>query len=350
MRSRSSWWGRKRVATKASAASARPTKKTGWMASASSTGPAAPALSPCRRAVMIAPMTVTPTVAPTMRENCADAVATPIIRRGAADPPPAPPLPEDEGRRQHGAQDEQADDRRRRPRRLDAARDGGVEAARGGAGEEEGAHDVDRVAFPLLALPEAEPDDDQGDRRDRQADEERPPPGGAVRDPAARGRPEHRRDGEDATREALPLAAAAGRDDVADHGDGERDEAAGAQSLHRAPGDQELERRREASEHGAGREEEDPEDEERPASVQVGELPVEGDGDRHAEHVGGEDPRVLLEPAQVRDDPRRRRGDDRLVQRRDEHAEHESGEDDQRAALAERVDGAVIHIRYATKV
>jgi hypothetical protein len=73
-------------------------------------------------------------------------------------------------------------------------------------------------------------------------------------------------------------------------------------------------------EHGAGREEDDPEDEEGPAPVQVGELPVERHGNRHAEHIGGEDPGVLLEPAQVLDDPRRGGGDDRLVQRRDEHA------------------------------
>ncbi len=36
-------------------------------------------------------------------------------------------------------------------------------------------------------------------------------------------------------------------------------------------------------------------------------------------------------------------GDDRLVERRQKHAEHEPEEDDQGSALAERIDGAVIH-------
>ena len=85
------------------------------------------------------------------------------------------------------------------------------------------------------------------------------------------------------------------------------------------------------------------EQEERPPPVDVGELPVQRDGHCRAEHVGGEDPRVVLEAAEVAGDLRQGGGDDRLVERGEEHAEHEPEEDDQGPALAEGIDGAVIH-------
>jgi hypothetical protein len=45
----------------------------------------------------------------------------------------------------------------------------------------------------------------------------------------------------------------------------------------------------------------------------------------------------VLEAAEVADDARQRRRHDRLVQRRQQHPEHQPGEHDQRAAAAEQV-------------
>ena len=87
----------------------------------------------------------------------------------------------------------------------------------------------------------------------------------------------------------------------------------------------------------------DPDEEERAPPVDVRELPVQRYGHGRSEHVRREDPRVVLEAAQVLRDAREGGGDDRLVERRQEHAEHEPEEDDQGAALAEWIDGAVIH-------
>ena len=58
----------------------------------------------------------------------------------------------------------------------------------------------------------------------------------------------------------------------------------------------------------------------------------------------------MLKAPEVSDDPRQGGSDDGLVERGEEHPEHQPEEDDQRAALAQRIDGAVIHIRYVTKV
>ena len=74
------------------------------------------------------------------------------------------------------------------------------------------------------------------------------------------------------------------------------------------------------------------------------------DRDGRPEHVRGEDPGVVLKAAEIPDDARERGRHDCLVERCEEHREHQPREDDDRAPLAEWVDGAVIHIRYATKV
>jgi hypothetical protein len=204
-----------------------------------------------------------------------------------------------------------------------------------------------RAARPAL---ESEPHDGKRGGGERQVHEEAPAPGGVVGQPASDGRPEDRRRGEDRAEKALPLSSPAWRDDVANGGDRKRDQAACAEPLDRTSCDQHLHRPREPADHGPEREERDAQEEERPAAVDVRELPVQRDGHRRAEHVRGEDPRVVLEATEIGDDARQSGRDDRLVEGGEQHAEHEPKEDDQRAALAERVNGAVIHIRYVTKV
>jgi hypothetical protein len=51
----------------------------------------------------------------------------------------------------------------------------------------------------------------------------------------------------------------------------------------------------------------------------------------------------VLEAPEVVRDAREGGGDDRLVERGQEHPEHEPEEDDQRAALTEWIDRGVIH-------
>ena len=77
-----------------------------------------------------------------------------------------------------------------------------------------------------------ERDDDERDTADRQVDEEDPAPGRVVDDEPADRRPDDRRRGEHRADQPLPLAPVARRDDVADHGEREREQAAGADPLH----------------------------------------------------------------------------------------------------------------------
>jgi hypothetical protein len=199
------------------------------------------------------------------------------------------------------------------------------------------------VLFRRRSADEAEPDHDERNRSEREIDEEAPAPGRVVREPAAHRGAEHGRGREDGSGEALPLAAETGRDDVADRGDRQWDEAACAEALDRAAGDQHPHRHRESADDRADGEERDSEQEERPAAVDVRQLSVQRHGDGGAQHVRREDPGVMLESAEIGGDPRQGGGDDRLVEGRKQHAEHEPEEHDQGPALAERIDRAVIH-------
>jgi hypothetical protein len=72
---------------------------------------------------------------------------------------------------------------------------------------------------------------DQGGQADRQVDVEDPAPARPVGQPAAEQRPGHRRDAEHGPEVALVAAALAGRDDVADDAEGDREQPAAADAL-----------------------------------------------------------------------------------------------------------------------
>ena len=95
-----------------------------------------------------------------------------------------------------------------------------------------------------------------------------------------------------------------------------------------------------AADDRARHEDQDPGDEERPPAVDVRQPPVDRHGDGRGEHVRREDPRVVLEPAEVRDDARQGGRDDRLVEDRQEHAEQHAGERGDRRPVREQVAGA----------
>ena len=64
------------------------------------------------------------------------------------------------------------------------------------------------------------------------------------------------------------------------------------------------------------------------APVLVAELAVQRRHDRLGEQVGRDDPGEVVEAAEVADDRRQRRRDDRAVERGEQHHEHEAREDD----------------------
>jgi len=57
----------------------------------------------------------------------------------------------------------------------------------------------------------------------------------------------------------------------------------------------------------------------------------------------------MLEAAEVADDPRQRRRDDRLVQGREQHPEQQARENDQRPEAAEQVGAIVAQRKEAGK-
>jgi hypothetical protein len=140
---------------------------------------------------------------------------------------------------------------------------------------------------------------------------------------------------------ALVLATLTQRDDIGDHrGRGHR-EAARPDSLHRTPGNQpahvlgETAGRR-CDHEDAGRELED-----QLASEQVAELSGEHRGDGVGQQIGRHDPAQMSGTAQVTDDGRQRGGHDRLVQRREQHAEQHGDED--------QVHPPTIHLRWGLR-
>jgi hypothetical protein len=111
-----------------------------------------------------------------------------------------------------------------------------------GRGEQGSAEVVDPVSFLDLPRVEAHPHHDQRESGERKADEEGPAPGRVVGDPAAGGGADHGGNAEDDAHQALPLSALSGRNHVADHGDPEWDQPAGAETLDGAAGNQHLHR------------------------------------------------------------------------------------------------------------
>ena len=79
-----------------------------------------------------------------------------------------------------------------------------------------------------------------------------------------------------------------------------------------------------------------------PAPVEVAELPVERDRRDTGEQVGREDPRVDVQPAEVGDDRRRRRRDDRLVERGEDRDQHQAAVDREHAAERQLVPGRAV--------
>jgi hypothetical protein len=150
-----------------------------------------------------------------------------------------------------------------------------------------------------------------------------------VHEEPADQRADDRRDAEDRAERALVLAALPRRHDVADDRLGQHQQAAAADALDRAEGDELAHVPRLAAQGRAGQEDHDRAEEEVLAAVLVAKLAPDLRRRGRGEQVRGHHPGQVRQAAEVVDDRRQRGGDDRLVERGEQQREHERAVDDQ---------------------
>ena len=148
-----------------------------------------------------------------------------------------------------------------------------------------------------------------------------------VGEQPAEQRPDDGGDPEDRSQRTLVLASFAQRNDVGDQRRRGDHEPTGADALHRAPRDEPRHGARGGTHEGRDDEDRRADLEDELAAEQVTELAGEHDRDGVGDQVGGDDPGDVASAAEVADDGRQRRGHDRLVERGQQHAEHDRAED-----------------------
>src|SRR5690606_1592571 len=131
-------------------------------------------------------------------------------------------------------------------------------------------------------------DHDHGDEGYRHVDEEDPAPADRVRYQAAGEWTDDAREAEDRPRESLVGAALTRREDVTDRGERHRDEGAATEALQAADDDELGHVLREPAERGGRAEQQDPEDQDPLAAVDVRELAVYRERDGGSQRVSGE--------------------------------------------------------------
>ena len=236
-------------------------------------------------------------------------------------------LDQREQREQCGAADDRGEHPRSAPRVARAAEARVEDHAGQARGEDDRAEPVDPMPLCHLLRLEGGRDHRQRSRAERQVDVEDPPPREVVDEEAAEQRPYDDGRAEHAAEQALVAAAVARRYEVADDRHRHDDQAAAAEPLHGAEGDQLRHGLRRPAESGAGQEDHERDLQDAFAAVDVAELAVQRADHGRGEQVGGHDPGEVLQPAQVADDRRQRRRHDRLVERRDEEHEEQRAED-----------------------
>ncbi len=236
------------------------------------------------------------------------------------------PFDGDEGRQQDGGEHGETDDLRGAPAPGRTAEGGDEDQAGRDGRDEEGAEVVDDVLLAADRDVQDGRDDDERDDADRQVDVEHPAPAEVLGEEPAEEGAQHARDAEDGAEEALVLSALARGDQVADDRHRQHHEAAAAQPLERPEADELRHVLGDPAEGRADQEDHDRGLEELLAAVLVAELAPERGRGRGGQQIGGHHPRQVVEPAQLADDRRERRGDDGLVEGREQHAE-EQGSD-----------------------
>ncbi len=172
-----------------------------------------------------------------------------------------------------------------------------------------------RLRIARLADPARRQHDDQ--RRDRDVEEEDPAPGGVRGDPAARHRPDRRRDGAPGRPGADGGAALFGGKTGADERQASRHEERRARALNGPGGDEEPDPRRGATGRRGEREHHHPRREDGPPPQPIAERAADQNQRRQQECIGLDDPLQLTDRrAQAPLHDRERDVDDRAVEER----------------------------------
>ena len=236
------------------------------------------------------------------------------------------PLLGDEQPDQHDPDDPEPEDRRRPPRVLAPAPRGQQDDRADTRRQQRRAEIVDRVPLRRRVQVQAEDDDQHRDHAHGQVHVEHPAPRERLDEEAAQQRAGDARHREHGADQAHVAPAVARRNDVGDDRLRAHHQPARAEPLHGAERDQLAHRLAQPAQHRAGDEDQDRDEEHGLAPVHVAELAVERRRGGRREQVGRDHPRQVLEAAELADDRRQRRRHDRLIERGEEHAEHQRGE------------------------
>ena len=170
--------------------------------------------------------------------------------------------------------------------------------------------------------------DDRDDRK-RHADQENPPPAEArgFRQITPDDGTGHAGKSPDRTEESLHACSLLQGEEISEHGEHNGTDGAGTQPLDGPHGDQLAHRHRRTREDRAEREEDQAEEQNSFAAIEIRELAIDRRADGRGEEIGRDDPRVNVETAELGDDRRHGRRDDQLFHGGDRHGHEQRGGD-----------------------
>ena len=229
------------------------------------------------------------------------------------------------------AEGDNADTFRRDQRAEQFAAVGGKHDARRREREQQGAGIIDLGAAMRFAIGQHEGKPGQHDEADRHVDQEDRTPAEEIAHRAAEHGADRARGHQHEAGIALIARPLAGLEQVGIDGKDRYHDAAAAEALQHAGGNQRVHRDRKAADRGA-----DCEDRDRChhyifAAEEIAELAIDRHDGAQRQEVGGADPAEALEMAEFADDRRQRRGNDLIVQRCHKHGRHQEEEEDKPA-------------------
>ena len=180
-----------------------------------------------------------------------------------------------------------------------------------------------------------DPGHDEGGQAERHVDPEDQRPVDLLGEEAAQHRPAHRRGRKHRGDITLVAPALAWADDVGDDGLRQRHQRAAAETLEAAREYERGHARRQRRGNGADDEQADGDQHHHAPAVHVGKLAVERHHRRAGDEIGGHHPGQIAEVAEVLADGGQRGGDDGLVERAEEHRQHDADDDRQDFLVAE---------------
>jgi hypothetical protein len=176
------------------------------------------------------------------------------------------------------------------------------------------------------AQPKRAGDHGQRHEPERQIDVEDPAPGQLIDEEAAEQRPDQSRQAPNAAEQPLIAPPLARRNEIADHRDRRHHQAAAADPLHEAEGDELDHVAAQAASSRPRQEHHDRRLQDDLPSVEIAELAVDRRDDGRGEKIRRDDPGEVGQAAQLADNGGQRGRDDRLVERREQQNQHQCGE------------------------